>query len=157
MQADESSIDSPKASFDRASTFLRAGDAAMAERICRQALNAHPRDSNLLVLLGAALIRQRKPEEAEHTLSRAVRIYSTFARAHEGLAEALIMQGRLPEALASLEVAEELDIRWIEFFMEGVALNDELLQEDRIHPNAEAQPILLDNAWPIIRATLDGQ
>ena len=55
------------------------------------------------------------------------------------------------------EVAEELDIRWIEFFMEGVALNDELLQEDRIHPNAEAQPILLDNAWPIIRATLDGQ
>ena len=55
------------------------------------------------------------------------------------------------------EVAEELDIRWIEFFMDGVALNDDLLQEDRIHPNAEAQPILLDNAWPIIRATLDGQ
>ncbi|MDJ0793596.1 MAG: arylesterase [Woeseiaceae bacterium] len=55
------------------------------------------------------------------------------------------------------EVAAELDILWIEFFMEGVALNDELLQEDRIHPNARAQPILLDNAWPIIRATLDGQ
>ena len=53
------------------------------------------------------------------------------------------------------EVASELDIRWIEFFMEGVALNDELLQADRIHPNAEAQPILLDNAWPVIRATLD--
>ena len=53
------------------------------------------------------------------------------------------------------EVATELDIRWIEFFMEGVALNDELLQEDRIHPNAAAQPILLDNAWPVIRATLD--
>ena len=52
------------------------------------------------------------------------------------------------------EVAEELGIRWIEFFMDGVALNDELLQEDRIHPNAEAQPILLDNAWPIIRDTL---
>ena len=55
------------------------------------------------------------------------------------------------------DVAEELGIRWIEFFMDGVALNDDLLQEDRIHPNAEAQPILLDNAWPIIRATLDGQ
>ena len=52
------------------------------------------------------------------------------------------------------EVAEELDIEWIEFFMEGVALNDEWLQEDRIHPNAAAQPILLDNAWPVIRATL---
>ena len=53
------------------------------------------------------------------------------------------------------EVAAELDIGWIEFFMEGVALNDELLLDDRIHPNARAQPILLDNAWPIIRATLD--
>jgi acyl-CoA thioesterase-1 len=54
------------------------------------------------------------------------------------------------------QVAEDLDVKWIEFFMEGVALNDELLQADRIHPNAEAQPILLDNAWPIISATLDG-
>ena len=53
------------------------------------------------------------------------------------------------------EIAAELEIEWIEFFMEGVALNDELLQDDRIHPNAAAQPILLDNAWPIIRATLD--
>ncbi|MGB5258207.1 MAG: arylesterase [Woeseiaceae bacterium] len=54
------------------------------------------------------------------------------------------------------EVAATYDLEWIEFFMEGVALNDELLQDDRIHPNAEAQPILLDNAWPIISATLEG-
>ena len=53
------------------------------------------------------------------------------------------------------DVAESLKIDWIEFFMEGVALNDDLLQDDRIHPNAQAQPLLLDNAWPIIRATLD--
>ncbi len=53
------------------------------------------------------------------------------------------------------EIAEELGLKWIEFFMDGVALNDELLLDDRIHPNAAAQPILLDNAWPIIRATLD--
>jgi len=55
------------------------------------------------------------------------------------------------------EVATEIGVKWIEFFMDGVALNDDLLQEDRIHPNAEAQPILLDNAWPIIRDTLDAQ
>jgi len=52
------------------------------------------------------------------------------------------------------EVSAELDVQWIEFFMEGIAMNDELLLDDRIHPNAEAQPILLDNAWPIISATL---
>ena len=52
------------------------------------------------------------------------------------------------------QVSTDLDVQWIEFFMEGIALNDDLLQDDRIHPNAIAQPILLDNAWPIISATL---
>jgi acyl-CoA thioesterase-1 len=52
------------------------------------------------------------------------------------------------------QVSEDLEVQWIEFFMEGIALNDELLQDDRIHPNAEAQPILLDNAWPVINETL---
>ena len=52
------------------------------------------------------------------------------------------------------QVSESLDVQWIEFFMDGIALNEDLLQEDRIHPNASAQPRLLDNAWPIISATL---
>ena len=53
------------------------------------------------------------------------------------------------------ELANELDVPWIEFFMEGVALNDELMQSDGIHPNAAAQSKLLDNAWPIIRQSLE--
>ena len=87
------------------------------------------------------------------------------ARARDSGAEVVLLGIRIPtnygarytEAFEAVyeEVANELGIRWIEFFMEGVALNDELLQEDRIHPNEQAQPILLDNAWPIIRATLD--
>jgi len=52
------------------------------------------------------------------------------------------------------ELASELNVPWIEFFMEGVALNDELMQDDGIHPTTEAQPLLLDNAWPIIREAL---
>lgn len=55
------------------------------------------------------------------------------------------------------QLAEETAVPWIEFFMEGVALNEELMQSDGIHPNATAQPILLDNAWPIISETLTGQ
>ncbi|MEJ2297567.1 MAG: arylesterase [Woeseiaceae bacterium] len=88
-------------------------------------------------------------------------------RARDSGAEVVLLGIRIPtnygprytrafEAVYS-DVAEELDIRWIEFFMEGVALNDDLLQEDRIHPNAAAQPILLDNAWPVIRATLESR
>ena len=52
------------------------------------------------------------------------------------------------------QVAEQYDIPWIEFFMEGVALDEELMQSDGIHPNAAAQPILLDNAWPMISGAL---
>ena len=52
------------------------------------------------------------------------------------------------------ETAETLDVPWIEFFMDGIALNEELMQADGIHPNAKAQPILLDNAWPIITEAL---
>lgn len=88
-------------------------------------------------------------------------------RARDSGAEVVLLGIRIPtnygvrytqafEAVFS-DVAADLEIRWIEFFMDGIALNDDLLQEDRIHPNAEAQPMLLDNAWPIIRATLDTQ
>lgn len=52
------------------------------------------------------------------------------------------------------DAAESEDVPWIEFFMEGVAMNVELMQGDGIHPNAAAQPVLLDNAWPIIEDAL---
>ena len=63
---------------------------------------------------------------------------------------------RYTEAFESVyrELAAQYDIPWIEFFMDGVALNDELMQNDGIHPNTAAQPILLENAWPIISQAL---
>jgi acyl-CoA thioesterase-1 len=66
---------------------------------------------------------------------------------------------RYTEAFESVyrELAEQLQVPWTEFFMEGVALNDRLMQDDGIHPNVEAQPILLDNAWPVIREALDAE
>ena len=88
---------------------MHAGDFAMAEQICRNSLNMFPRDANLLVLLGAALVKLQKPEDAEHTLTRAAKMFPDFSRAHEGLAEAFIMQGKLPAALDSLETAAALE------------------------------------------------
>jgi acyl-CoA thioesterase-1 len=52
------------------------------------------------------------------------------------------------------DLAEEHELPWIEFFMEGIALDDDLMQDDGIHPNAAAQSILLENAWPVIERTL---
>jgi acyl-CoA thioesterase-1 len=48
------------------------------------------------------------------------------------------------------DLAKNEDVAWVEFFMRDVALEEELMQADGIHPNVEAQPILLDNAWPAI-------
>ncbi len=45
----------------------------------------------------------------------------------------------------------------VPFFLAGVAdvpEADKLFQADRIHPTAEAQPRMLDNVWPALRALL---
>lgn len=105
----EDGLNSARVSFERAMVFLRSGDSIMAESVCRQALNEFPRDANLLCLLGASLVKQDRAKDAEHTLSRAVRMYGNFSKAHEGLAEALILQGKLVEALECLDRAAELE------------------------------------------------
>lgn len=43
---------------------------------------------------------------------------------------------------------------FVDFFMEGVALDAGLMQSDGIHPNTAAQPRLLDNAWPAIEEAI---
>jgi acyl-CoA thioesterase-1 len=55
------------------------------------------------------------------------------------------------------KLADKHGVPWIEFFMENIAMNEELMQGDGIHPNAAAQPVLLDNAWPVISAALERQ
>ena len=34
------------------------------------------------------------------------------------------------------DLAAELEVPWIEFFMDGIAMNEELMQDDGIHPSA---------------------
>jgi acyl-CoA thioesterase-1 len=46
------------------------------------------------------------------------------------------------------ELARTHDIPLVPFFLDDVALDDALMQEDGIHPNAAAQPRLLDKVWP---------
>ena len=39
-------------------------------------------------------------------------------------------------------VASERDVTLLPFFLADIALNDELMQSDGIHPNAKAQPMI---------------
>ena len=45
------------------------------------------------------------------------------------------------------EIAAETGVALIPFFLEKVALEPELMQDDGIHPTADAQPLLLETLW----------
>ena len=52
------------------------------------------------------------------------------------------------------QLAQEEDVPLVAFMLEGIATKDELMQRDGIHPNAEAQPKILENVWPMLREVL---
>lgn len=54
------------------------------------------------------------------------------------------------------DVATQTGATLLPFFLEQVAINPELMQRDGIHPTAQAQPLLLDTAWPLIDAAVAG-
>lgn len=51
-------------------------------------------------------------------------------------------------------LSQQYKVKLLPFFMQGVAGHKNLMQQDQIHPNAKAQPILLNNAYPLIKASL---
>ncbi len=51
-------------------------------------------------------------------------------------------------------VAEAEDAALVPFLLEGMATDPAMFQADRIHPTAQAQPILLDNVWPVLQPLL---
>ncbi|HEU4619615.1 MAG TPA: arylesterase [Gammaproteobacteria bacterium] len=59
-------------------------------------------------------------------------------------------------ALASVYtgLAKEYDVPLVDFLLEGVALHPELMQGDRIHPNAKGQAVLFDNVWRVLEPLL---
>lgn len=52
-------------------------------------------------------------------------------------------------------LAEEYDLSLVPFLLEDIALNQQLMQSDGIHPTADAQPIILDNVWPALEPLLE--
>jgi acyl-CoA thioesterase-1 len=54
------------------------------------------------------------------------------------------------------DLAQEYGTGLVPFILEGIALDPGLMQEDGIHPNSAAQPIMLDNVWPALTELLGG-
>ena len=84
--------------------------------------------------------------------------------AQDSGAQVLMLGMRLPpsygkryvEAFEAVfpRVSEAQNVKLMPFFLESIALRDELFQDDRLHPTAQAQPVLLDEVWRFLEPML---
>lgn len=51
-------------------------------------------------------------------------------------------------------LAKQYDVPLVPFLLEGVATDPALMQDDRLHPRAEAQPKILETVWPYLSKLL---
>ncbi len=64
--------------------------------------------------------------------------------------------GAYTQAFAAVypALASEYRVGLIKFLLNGIALKPELFQADGIHPGTAAQPLIVDNVWPVLRPLL---
>lgn len=121
-------------------------------------LERHEPDIVIVELGGNDGLRAFTVDAIEHNLTR---ILETI---RENGAKIVLAGIRIPsnygpaytESFEGLypKLAEAFDAALVPFFMKGVATDPGLMQDDGIHPNAAAQPRLLDNVWPVLEPLL---
>lgn len=53
-----------------------------------------------------------------------------------------------------VDLAKKYQIPLVPAFLKGIAARPNYLQQDRLHPNASAQPIIFNNIWPQLKPLL---
>ena len=53
------------------------------------------------------------------------------------------------------QLAEEMNVAFVPFILEEVALNKEMMQKDGFHPNAKAQAIIANKIWQYLYPILE--
>jgi acyl-CoA thioesterase I len=51
-------------------------------------------------------------------------------------------------------LARELNVKLVPFLLAGIENKPEMFQSDQMHPNQQAQPVLLQNVWPALAPLL---
>lgn len=51
-------------------------------------------------------------------------------------------------------LAREFKVRLVPFLLAGIENKPEMFQTDQMHPNRQAQAVLLDNVWPVLEPAL---
>lgn len=83
---------------------------------------------------------------------------------HQANADVILLGIRIPPNFGSrytepffnqfADLAEQYDLLYLPFLLDGVAEYHSLMQADGLHPKAEAQPIILENVWPLVEKAL---
>lgn len=55
-----------------------------------------------------------------------------------------------------VDVSQQEKVPFMPFLLDGVGGIDNFMQDDRIHPNTEAQPVISENVWKFLQPLLDG-
>lgn len=119
------------------------------------ALNSHQPDLVLLELGANDGLRGYQLGATKKNLQQMIEL-SQQQGAEVILAEMMIPPNygpRYSKAFTKLysDLANELDIELLPFFLETVAVNKDLMQADGLHPNANAQPVIADLIEPLLR------
>jgi acyl-CoA thioesterase-1 len=52
------------------------------------------------------------------------------------------------------QLSKEFHVPLVPFLLAGIADKPDMFQADQLHPNQQAQPLLLDNVWPAVKPLL---
>lgn len=121
-------------------------------------LTTHQPDIIVIELGGNDGLRGQPPQQIQQNLSKLVQL----SKQHR--AKVIIFGMKIPPNYGKAysqafennysAVAKQHQVALLPFFLEGVATQRQLMQQDLIHPNAQAQPKLLNLAWKYIDASL---
>jgi acyl-CoA thioesterase-1 len=136
-----------------------SGDTSAGGLARLPALLERERPALVLLALGSNDgLRGQPPGELGENLTRLIRL------ARENGAGVLLVGARVPPNYGAAyagrfhqvfhEVAAATGVTLVPFLLEEVALEPRLMQADGYHPNAAAQPYLLDTVWPGLAALL---
>lgn len=112
----------------------------------------------VIELGGNDALRGQPPAGIQNNLTRLVSLTKNAK------AEPLLLGMKIPPNYGSAyskafeqtfsNVAKAQQVKLVPFFLQGIAGNNQLMQRDLVHPTANAQNQLLNNAWPQIEKTL---
>ncbi len=139
-----------------------SGDTTSGGRVRLPALLAQYHPALLVIELGANDGLRGLPVAAAETNLRAM-----VDMAHKAGARVLLVGMRMPPNYGRAytdsffamyaQVAKETNTALVPFMLEGVAQKPEWFQADRLHPLAQAHPIILTNIYPALLPLLKGR